>query len=154
AEWLGRWFSLRHSQDEAIEGLRQLPRVSFPIFGRDFAVAPLTLASAIGVPIILLLLAISPSSINWFVKTWGLTVTHEPSASSYILTFLELPISWFRERLPDLVWKTMVLTVSPASFFVGAIIFVIVARYFASIVSRLLSAALDRVAWRQIRASA
>jgi hypothetical protein len=40
--WLPLWLSLRHLQDEAIEGLRILPRVSFPIFDKEFAVAPFT----------------------------------------------------------------------------------------------------------------
>jgi hypothetical protein len=57
---LSRWISLRHSQDEAVEGLRQLPRVSFPIFGQNFAVAPLTLASVIAFPATIVTLLVSP----------------------------------------------------------------------------------------------
>jgi hypothetical protein len=155
AEWLPRWLSLRHSQDEAVEGLRQLPRVSFPIFGKDFAVAPLTFVSAICIPIILVTLVISPDFINWLVKVLGLTpVSREPGLAASIFTLVTLPISWAIGRLSQNTWVTMFFFLAPASFFVSAIVFVIVARYSASVVSRLLSTALDSVAWRQIRASA
>jgi hypothetical protein len=155
AEWLPRWLSLRHSQDEAIEGLRQLRRVSFPIFGRDFAVAPLTFASAISVPIIILMLVISPGFINWLVRTLDLPPIHrEPGLVANMMTLLSLPVSWSVERVSNNTLAMMFIIGDPAFFFVNAMIFVIVTRYCASVVSRFLSAALDNVAWRQIRASA
>jgi hypothetical protein len=150
-----RWLSLRHSQDEAIEGLRQLPSVSFPIFGRDFAVAPLTFASAIAVPIILVMLVISPGFTSWLDNALGPLITaREPGLVRSMMTLLALPVSWAVGRVSTNALLVMFITVGPASFFVGAIIFVIVARYSASFVSRFLSTALDNFAWRQIRASA
>jgi hypothetical protein len=154
AGWLHRWLALRHSQDEAIEGLRQLPHVSFPIFGRDFAVAPLTLAAVLAVPMLLLAAALSPGFSTWLVKALGQSAPNNaPGLVTDITNLLILPVAWGRSFSIDFA-VLMFFTVDPAFFFVSAIVFVTVARFLASLVSRFLSTALDRTAWRQIRASA
>ncbi len=48
-----RWFSLRHEDDEAVQGLGAFQSIKHPIFARDFAVAPLSKLSIVLVPLII-----------------------------------------------------------------------------------------------------
>jgi hypothetical protein len=156
ASWQSLWISLRHSQDEAVEGLRQLPSVSFPIFGRDFAVAPLTLASALAFPILIIAALFSPTLMHW----WGAMETLPPNIKiSPISTFLRAPyplIAPVSNALePPLFASRMIAIFFEISFYVlAAIAFVAVMRHLASTVSWLLSAILNKVAWHQIQDSA
>jgi hypothetical protein len=98
---------------------------------------------------------ISPGFTSWLDNALGPLITaREPGLVRSMMTLLALPVSWAVGRVSTNALLVMFITVGPASFFVGAIIFVIVARYSASFVSRFLSTALDNFAWRQIRASA
>jgi hypothetical protein len=91
------WLSLRHPQDEAVEGLRQLLHVSFPIFGRDFAVAPLTLASVIAFPALIAASLLSPNFMKWW-KVLFLD-TGESQDANTVVQFFTVQISWVESWL-------------------------------------------------------
>lgn len=50
-----RWFSLRHEDDEAVQGLGAFQTVKHPIFARDFAVGFLSRANILLVPLLIIL---------------------------------------------------------------------------------------------------
>lgn len=56
-----KWLPLCHKDDEAVHGLRYLPKVHLHFFERDFAISTLTKASIIVLPLAYLLVVTSPS---------------------------------------------------------------------------------------------
>jgi hypothetical protein len=154
--WSSRWLSLRHPQDEAIEGLSILPRISFPIFGKEFAVAPLTVTSILAFPLLIMLAMLSSTLfdwLKWLEITAGLPSEGNDSIFN-VMTFLPfvLPsfLGFFESQLAWIIWPFL----GTAMFFLVAIILVSLSKFVATVASRLLSGVLDRLTWAQIRASA
>ena len=56
-----KWLPLVHKDDEAVQGLRYLPKVQLHFFERDFAASTLTKASVIALPLLYLFVVTSPS---------------------------------------------------------------------------------------------
>jgi hypothetical protein len=153
------WLSLRHSADEAIEGLRRLPRISIPIFARSLAVAPLTFVSAMAVPMLLVAAIASPGFMTWIAYSVGMAEADEIPAKNIVLEnlkiFFQMPAALILGYpLYSPSGAIVQLILAPALYLICAVVFIAIVRYLASIASRLLSALFDRIAWDQIRASA
>jgi hypothetical protein len=154
--WPSRWLSLRHPQDEAIEGLSMLPRISFPIFGKEFAVAPFTLASVIAFPVLIVVALFSPNLIEWLNR-----LVHSDESKPGIGALINVPLSSLYvlgdkyRSVGDLfsLYQVFVPVLGAAMFLLVAIILMTLSRFVAIAVSRLLSSVLDHVAWDQIRIS-
>jgi hypothetical protein len=56
-----KWLPLCHKDDEAVHGLRYLPKVQYRFFDRDFATSTLTKAAVVVLPLAYLLVVTSPS---------------------------------------------------------------------------------------------
>jgi hypothetical protein len=156
SRWLSLWFSLRHAQDEAIEGLRQLPRISFPIFGRNFAVVPLTFISLMVFPVLIVAILLMPHSLDWWSTLWNV---HEPVKENFtdkMNALLSGPVDFGIHHLSLTVEQAVVpaLLFTISIFLLVGVGYLITARSIAVIVSRFLSAVFDQVAWQQLRASA
>jgi hypothetical protein len=152
ASWLSRWISLRHPSDEAIEGLRRLPSVSFPIFQKDFAVAPLVFAAVLSLPLLTYLGVTSPTLAQWLDVPPG-----QRSVIDQALFVMMAPTRHIAARLtelPPLESAVISAAVTIVVYLSIAIATVVLAQALATMVSALLSALLNRVAWSQIRASA
>jgi hypothetical protein len=59
--YASKWLHLYHGDDEAVQGLRVLPRVQLHLFDRDFAIPALTTAAIFALPLIYLLIVTSPT---------------------------------------------------------------------------------------------
>lgn len=55
-----KWLPLCHKDDEAVHGLRYLPKVNLHFFGDDFAAGWLTKAAIVALPLIYLMIVMSP----------------------------------------------------------------------------------------------
>ena len=173
ARTFARWLAFRHPQDEAVEGLQQVSRTSFPIFGRDFATAPLTLMAVLMVPLLTVAALLTPSFMLWFTNLLALPqfnilngiesgrlvgAGHDVRAN--LLALLALPAMRLLSTLdvPKLTEGDgiafAVLFGAPILFLLGAIVIVVVSRVMAAAVSRVFSRILNTVAWNQIRTSA
>jgi hypothetical protein len=67
-----KWLPLCHKDDEAVHGLRYLPKVKLAFFERDFATSTLTKASVIALPLAYLFVVTSPTvmlGISDFLQT-------------------------------------------------------------------------------------
>jgi hypothetical protein len=67
-----KWLPLCHKDDEAVQGLRYLPKVKLHFFEKDFATSMLTKASIIALPLAYLLVVTSPTimlGISNFLQT-------------------------------------------------------------------------------------
>lgn len=166
-----RWLPLRHPQDEAVEGLGRLHAVAFPIFGRDFAVAPLMFAAVIAFPIVVTLTALSPGLMNWIARGITGAYAHTTLFSSTIVQggklvgeggdlaanikfLLTAPVVLlFGSNSPD-TQAILLLVFGPGIYFLGSLLLVAFARVAAMGLSNVASQMLDGLAWRQIRASA
>ena len=62
AKYADRWLALNHDDDEAVQGLRLLPRVNLNLFDRGFAVPFLTLAAIFVLPLAYLFIVTSPKA--------------------------------------------------------------------------------------------
>jgi len=62
----GRWFSLWHKKDEAIQGLRSIKSLNFNIFAADFSVPALSFFSVFIFPLIFLYMISSQAFMMWF----------------------------------------------------------------------------------------
>ncbi len=56
-----KWLPLCHKDDEAVQGLRYLPKVQYRFFDRDFATSTLTKAAVVVLPLAYLLVVTSPA---------------------------------------------------------------------------------------------
>jgi hypothetical protein len=56
-----KWLPLCHKDDEAVQGLRYLPKVEYRFFDRDFATSTLTKAAIVVLPLAYLFVVTSPS---------------------------------------------------------------------------------------------
>lgn len=66
------WLPLVHKDDEAVQGLRTLPKVRLHFFGDDFAVSTITKAAIIALPLLYLFVVTSPGimlAISDFLQT-------------------------------------------------------------------------------------
>jgi hypothetical protein len=59
-----RWVSLVHKDDEAVQGLRSLPKASFQLFDKAFAVQRLTMLAVIAMPLAYILVLKSPPAMT------------------------------------------------------------------------------------------
>jgi hypothetical protein len=150
--WSSRWLSLRHPQDEAIEGLSILPRISVPIFGKEFAVAPFTLASVIAFPMLIVAATLSPAFVGWLKWLTEMVGGKDENLNNIAYVIFALPFVML--KILGLEFSLFMVPLAAAIFFTAAIMLVAISRFIATVVSRLLSSVLDRVAWDQIRASA
>jgi len=57
-----RWIPLTHTDDEAVQGLAYLPDAKLEFFDRSFAVPTITLASIIALPLIYIMVLLSPAA--------------------------------------------------------------------------------------------
>lgn len=62
----GKWVALNHPDDEAIEGLGAIGNIRLDLFGERFAVPVLTFLGAVLVPVIMLVLILSPTLMRGF----------------------------------------------------------------------------------------
>jgi hypothetical protein len=60
ARYAEKWLPLWHEDDEAVQGLRLLPRVKLHFFGKDFAAPTLTFAAIFALPLAYLFVVTSP----------------------------------------------------------------------------------------------
>jgi hypothetical protein len=60
----GKWLSLTHEDDEAVQGLKLLPRVKLRFFQGSFATPALTLFSIFALPLIYVLIVTSPTAMT------------------------------------------------------------------------------------------
>lgn len=56
-----KWLPLCHKDDEAVQGLRYLPKVKLHFFDKDFATSTITKGSVVALPIVYLLVVTSPT---------------------------------------------------------------------------------------------
>src|SRR5690606_20586991 len=56
-----KWLPLCHKDDEAVQGLRYLPKVQLHFFEKDFATSTLTKASVVALPLLYLFVVTSPN---------------------------------------------------------------------------------------------
>lgn len=56
------WLPLCHKDDEAVHGLRYLPKVDLHFFGDDFAAGALTKAAIVALPLLYLMIVMSPKT--------------------------------------------------------------------------------------------
>lgn len=56
-----KWRAFYHKDDEAVQGLKYLPKVSLSFFQKDFAASPITMASIFVLPLAYLFFVTSPS---------------------------------------------------------------------------------------------
>lgn len=168
--WSKQWLAFRHPADEAVEGLRQLPQVSFPIFGTDFAAAPMTFASVMALPVLVTLAIFTPEFMAWLhTLALDMGTTDQQmfgqrpfndgndiaNNAALIQIFPMVVTSWLFSAaitVPALVFGFFIF--GPIVYFLGAILLVTVARGVSTVASGVVSRFLDRLAWRQIRASA
>jgi hypothetical protein len=144
----GRWLSLRHPADEAVEGLRAAPKVGFPIFGRRFLVAPLSAITVVLAPIIALI---------------GVEAIPLPDISEQgaVKTALEIAPS-VEKKLQEggiPLWVAFSLVVAffvvpPLLLFGLATVLVLAMHALSARLSAVLSRQFDRITWHQIRQSA
>ena len=67
-----KWLPLCHKDDEAVHGLRYLPKADLHFFGDDFAAGALTKAAIVALPLIYLMIVMSPRTmlaISDFLQT-------------------------------------------------------------------------------------
>jgi hypothetical protein len=57
-----KWRSFYHKDDEAVQGLRYLPKVNLSFFEKDFAVSTITMASVLVLPLLYLFVMTSPTA--------------------------------------------------------------------------------------------
>jgi hypothetical protein len=158
SRWFSLWLSLRHPQDEAIQGLRHLPRLSFPIFGSKFAVAPLTFTLVLAFPVIVFAVFFIPNTLSWLPPLWNVD-TSEVRTSNGIRDNMDV----LMEVLAALVQRHLSLAridseilatfLAAFVFLLSAAIYVTAAKAVSSIFSSILSSVFDRAAWTQLRAS-
>lgn len=56
-----KWRAFYHKDDEAVQGLKYLPKMGFSFFGKDFAASTITMASVFVLPLAYLFFVTSPS---------------------------------------------------------------------------------------------
>ena len=66
AAYGGKWLSLTHADDEAVQGLAFLPTARLTFFEKDFAVPALTMLSVIALPLLYIMLLASPGAMITF----------------------------------------------------------------------------------------
>lgn len=72
AHYADKWLPLCHKDDEAVHGLRYLPKVQMHFFEKDFATSTLTKAAIVALPLVYLLVVTSPTimlAISDFLQT-------------------------------------------------------------------------------------
>jgi hypothetical protein len=141
--WAPRWLSLRHPQDEAIEGLRILPRVSFPIFGKEFAAAPFTLVSLIAFPVLIMTVTISSAFADWIKTALGSSRDPIPVLMAFspftLIAFLgyKTQLESYLVHVPDAFGKALVffaILLGAAFYLLAGIILVAISRFIAIVV--------------------
>jgi hypothetical protein len=138
--------------------LRQLQRVSFPIFGRDFAVTTFTFASVLAFPLLVLFALTSPTAMSGLAvylpagATRG-KVTDGSDLFANITMVLTAPFELLPPPKSDGLAVAIFLVVGALYFLLLSLVVVGLARLLATALSRGLSIILDTLAWRQIRAS-
>lgn len=98
-----RWLALNHDDDEAVQGLRLLPRVKLRFFDRAFAVPFLTLAAVFTLPLAYLLVVTSPPTmvaIADVLKTQLYDVGEYPQADTALQAARE-QMRGLRQRLGE-----------------------------------------------------
>ena len=173
-----RWIALNHPDDEAVEGLSAIGHMQMQMFSKRFAVAPLTFLGSILVPVVLFVLLFSPSLMEGLEKTLGRSNRFGDAAKvsanvQYVADYLKLAVQSFAnwahlkfEPLFSTLQEGQLRTVIEGSFSLLTLIFVpIIALLLISYailglinvislgVSYLLSRALNRTTWAQVRSA-
>lgn len=162
---------LRHRHDEAIAGLGRVHEIDFRIFGRNLVVSQFMFAAVLAVPVLLLGILMSPRAMTWLADQFhywsgneGVMLVHDGQAFVENVRFLikVLSVHVLLGLFPagpeisgwDMLRILLGLLLLPVLFFCFSLVVIALARAAGYVVSDLLSRALDRVAWGQIRASA
>ncbi|MCB1549445.1 MAG: hypothetical protein KDJ41_16695 [Hyphomicrobiaceae bacterium] len=94
----GRWLSLTHEDDEAVQGLTALKSMQFSIFDREFAVGGLAMLSVFVLPLTYLALVFSPGLMNrvadYLVKNVYVVPNYEARAARFNAIRLESSQMW------------------------------------------------------------
>lgn len=147
----GRWTSLWHKHDEAMQGLAALKKLRVNLFARDYAVEPLSLIGAFLLPLAAMLTLISTSfrSFAWsslYALSRPLPISIlSPLAPGTLPSFLE-PLS----PLPEFVLVGMLLI---AGLSIAAVSIVVVVRAVSFVLSLATSGHLNSEVHEQVKRS-
>lgn len=95
----GRWLSLTHTDDEAVQGLAFLPGAKLHFIDKQFAVAAITTLSVFALPLIYIFVLNSPRamvSIADLIKT-HLYSSNQPEAEKELREVLRARDSWYKQ---------------------------------------------------------
>jgi hypothetical protein len=171
----GRWLGLHHQSDEATQGLGSLRTKRIDVFPDKFAVPTLSLASLFVLPLILILIASSPSAMQAIVSSaqrldprtdvayFRTDQTGTPAFVKNGFLLLALPayisLSYFEAMelsfsVAEGLSIATTLLVLVAIYWAVSLVILRAVTFVAGIVSLLLSRHLNVVTWNQIRRSA
>lgn len=92
-EYFGdKWVALNHPDDEAIEGLGAIGRLKLDLFGERFAVPAVTFMGAVLVPVIILVLIVTPTlmrGFEWLVNQENRFGAGNDNASANVLFIVD-----------------------------------------------------------------
>jgi len=167
----GRWFSLWHKNDEAIQGLRSVKSLNFNIFAKDFSVPAFLFLSLFIFPLMFLYLIFSQAFITWFDIVTG--AGHlvgggqdifenvgfvANTTNSFILNLFRqifghpFGVSTQTDHLFGIM--TVSIIIVPLLLFVLSLVLMFFVKTLAIYLSRLLSRISNSLTWSQIRKSA
>ena len=170
-KWQKLWLGLHHPADEAVQGLTRLPDISFPIFGRAFAVAPLTLIAILIVPMMVMVTVTTPTLMqalargtaacaldDRLISSDGRLIGEGTNISINTMYLFAAPFKCMFDalRLPAsrVSVSLFVFIGGPILYFTLALLGVGLARLVAIGISAALASLLNSIAWSQIRSSA
>ena len=162
-----RGAALYHQDDEAVEGLKSLQRISINVFPSRFAVPAFTSLSVFLVPIALIFAISHSGFVLWTFSLLGKGVTHTQLVRDGRLVGLgsdiSVNISLYLTSLGNVIRQfsssegTVVITgvvVLPVLFYLISLLLTTVIVMTATGISIALSRLMDRLTWSQIRSSA
>jgi hypothetical protein len=145
------WTTFVHPHDEAVGGLRQLPRIRFEIFSRNFCVNHLTVTATLLLPIVVLLAHGSAAVMAWISAVTGLPVA---SSAERLVALVRWPAVAFDRSIDFSALSfpvAILLTLGPLALL--CIAYVGFIKAVAYPVSWVLSFVLNHAAWNEVRSS-
>jgi hypothetical protein len=171
--WAGsRWAGFWHVADEAMQGLKSAPQISFPIFSDRFLVAPLSLATVFASPPLLALgfswllygqegrsgslFASGPSPLGPENPFSAIGIIFEWVSGAY--SYIFRPPSPIEEALGSWdhggIWPSLLAAGTLVlAFVLLALLLLAMVALISRVLSVVLSRTLDRVTWAQLRQS-
>jgi hypothetical protein len=159
--------SLWHADDEAIGGLRSLPKLHFKLFPQDFAAAPISLLAVFIVPVVLISTLTFEAPLAWLLQLLGDASKQQADWQSinakedilkkigFLFVSWDLLVSRLSSQIIGLRPNMLLSTLGfPVFLYLAALALTYCAKLLARPVSIVLSHALNSAALGQIRASA